>query len=100
MRGTNAQNASYQRCEHPGFLGASSGSGEGQEGVRRGSGGGLLLSFGTERFMVTEGGHSRPNPKHCRPSSCSNSSSSPLISSPADPSTGPRSPTQESTNLD
>eukprot|EP00959_Pyramimonas_sp_CCMP1952_P459478 9478321-Pyramimonas_sp.AAC.2 len=23
MRGTNVQNASYQRCEHPGFLGAS-----------------------------------------------------------------------------
>eukprot|EP00959_Pyramimonas_sp_CCMP1952_P334674 7008420-Pyramimonas_sp.AAC.1 len=24
MRGTNVQNASCQRCEHPGFLGASS----------------------------------------------------------------------------
>eukprot|EP00976_Prorocentrum_cordatum_P116438 1196163-Prorocentrum_minimum.AAC.3 len=24
MRGTNVQNASYQRCEHPGFPGASS----------------------------------------------------------------------------
>eukprot|EP00959_Pyramimonas_sp_CCMP1952_P471127 9497899-Pyramimonas_sp.AAC.2 len=25
MRGTNIQNASYQRCEHPGFPGESSG---------------------------------------------------------------------------
>eukprot|EP00976_Prorocentrum_cordatum_P070887 1180111-Prorocentrum_minimum.AAC.2 len=34
MRGTNVQNASYQRCEHPGFPRPI-------EGVRRGSGGGL-----------------------------------------------------------
>eukprot|EP00976_Prorocentrum_cordatum_P082527 1184845-Prorocentrum_minimum.AAC.7 len=48
MRGTIVQNASYQRCEHPGFPGASSvcivlvpwtnpSPARGQEGVRRGS---------------------------------------------------------------
>eukprot|EP00976_Prorocentrum_cordatum_P091251 1188450-Prorocentrum_minimum.AAC.1 len=34
MRGANVQNASYQRCEHPGARGQ-------KQGVRRGSGGGL-----------------------------------------------------------
>eukprot|EP00976_Prorocentrum_cordatum_P083648 1185329-Prorocentrum_minimum.AAC.1 len=33
MRGTNIQNASYQRCEHPGFPGASSASTGGPQGV-------------------------------------------------------------------
>eukprot|EP00976_Prorocentrum_cordatum_P038565 784679-Prorocentrum_minimum.AAC.1 len=48
MGGTNVRNASYQRCEHPGFPGTSSlckwrRSGGGQEGVRRGSEGYLGL---------------------------------------------------------
>eukprot|EP00976_Prorocentrum_cordatum_P099044 1191665-Prorocentrum_minimum.AAC.1 len=38
VRGTKVQNASYQRCEHPGFRRGSAGA---QEKVWRGSGGGL-----------------------------------------------------------
>eukprot|EP00959_Pyramimonas_sp_CCMP1952_P407796 8546174-Pyramimonas_sp.AAC.1 len=37
MRGTNVRNASYQRCEHPGLKVKNT---RGQEGGRRGSGGG------------------------------------------------------------
>eukprot|EP00976_Prorocentrum_cordatum_P043477 879856-Prorocentrum_minimum.AAC.1 len=42
MRGMNVQNPSYQRCEHPGV---GSGSGGGQEGVGRGSGGVSLVKW-------------------------------------------------------
>eukprot|EP00959_Pyramimonas_sp_CCMP1952_P300179 6278862-Pyramimonas_sp.AAC.1 len=50
MRGTKVQNASYQRCEHPG------GSRGGLQGVYRGSTGGLqgVYSFGSERDVLRD----------------------------------------------
>eukprot|EP00959_Pyramimonas_sp_CCMP1952_P305117 6385586-Pyramimonas_sp.AAC.1 len=56
MRGTNVQNDSYQRCEHPGFPGASSMcnvlglihvpyEAPVYNGVRRGSGGGEIHEY-------------------------------------------------------
>eukprot|EP00959_Pyramimonas_sp_CCMP1952_P170989 3573196-Pyramimonas_sp.AAC.1 len=51
MKGTNVQNASYQRCEHgsrggpEGVQRGSRGSPEGSKGIQRGSRGGLKGFF-------------------------------------------------------